>query len=664
MQGRGNCQTPCPQQGTSPDRSSARVQAQLSSRARDLSGPRQPRAELPASANPAMPVCRAPSPSSSVVGGLGPSTTFFSHAGLSSVGSVASRRSARSLTAKETRAQLKQVFNEFAVPRRVPSSSSLPLVELFCRKCGGRREKVLDRSALLALFSHLPAMVFERFFDLLDEDGDQTVDVEEFLKGVDMLCGRDDQQLLRFLFKLCDLDGNGRIEREELRTLLYHLPSRLWRFSTGTIKKKNKKQQALLSVPGKAQYEKRNECRRRTVPPALDTSPVRREGRRSVVHFAADIVDTEDEAQQNSEKEEDDEGEAQDDDDEERGDALVFDARDELVRKRIDEIVEAAFRCKQQKTRSRVRAATAPPRNLLGGDSCPGDMIPEDRGRKPSEGDSQASAFPRKGVEPRRAVHSGRPTSRDEGLTFEEFLSSLDSNREILDLLNFFYIQSVLSLFAPRGPPLTLSVSFASGGSTPADPTARSRSTSPHVQSVASTLEGRSLLKASSASSSSRENSASLCPPLHSAAARKGDQLAGGRRCSPSRSATAMSSREAQDSSQAVQEVQKLERAPASIELPESTSHRSSVNHTENSHHGAFTVFSVDGAEVRARGSPDQFRKEGSLGRSAARPPGRERFQSVGCAAVNRSLEPMEGEMLSAKKAESSARRSGRKLRR
>lgn len=222
----------------------------------------------------------------------------------------------------------------------------------------------------------------------------------------------------------CDLDGNGRIEREELRTLLYHLPSRLWRFSTGTIKKEAKKPPALLSVPGEDENARR-EGRRRTVPPTLDTSPIRSDGRKNVVHFAGNFFDSSEEDQEESEEEEEEE-------DDEKGDALVFDARDQLVRRRIDEIVEAAFQCKH-KTRSSVRAATVPPRNLWSSESW-GKVDGEAEGRKAGEGDCRPPAVSRRGDESRRGISCGRPARGDEGLTFEEFLSSLDSNREILDV--------------------------------------------------------------------------------------------------------------------------------------------------------------------------------------------------------------------------------------
>ncbi|KFG32062.1 protein kinase domain-containing protein, partial [Toxoplasma gondii FOU] len=379
-----------------------------------------------------------------------------------------------SRTAKETRAQLTQLFNEFAERRPCRTSGSGPPLMHFIRHtCGGcRTGKVLDKTALLCLFSHLPAMVFERFFDLLDEDGDERVDRKEFCKGLDTLCSQDEGKLLRFLFNLCDLDGNGLIERDELRTLLYHLPFRLWKFSRRGRRigrgrrrsRERRRERRASSLPSPSLHRRgetadaqprvdaeefagedsaperglcfsetsrpRGRPRRLSVPETERPPLTHFAPRHRAQYFDAAFSGGEESSiscafsstlpssvSSSSEDEEED--------------SLRFDEKDLLVQKRIDEIVEAAFRHKQRNP---------------------------DRDFRTLFSSSHAVKIHR-GKE-RSSPHLVQPLHNEEGLTFEEFLAALEQNKEIHDLLRFFYIQSVLSLCAPRGPPLTLPFSF------------------------------------------------------------------------------------------------------------------------------------------------------------------------------------------------------------
>nr|CEL65366.1 TPA: CAM Kinase, RAD family, putative [Neospora caninum Liverpool] len=387
-----------------------------------------------------------------------------------SVPSSASKRSRHSRAAKETRAQLTQLFNEFAEPRPCRTAGSgPPLMHLIRHTCGGcRTGKVLDKSALLCLFSHLPAMVFERFFDLLDEDGDERVDLKEFCKGLDMFCSQDEEKLLRFLFNLCDLDGNGLIEREELRTLLYHLPFRLWKFSrrgerrSGRRRERSRerRERRASSLPspsllrhreteefseraqrdetcgeeGETEREgfpggRENKRRSRLVgvmetnrypfshgapPRAQPHSASSDEASPTSYSFASALTSG---ASSSSEEEEED--------------SLRFDEKDQLVRKRIDEIVEAAFQHKQRK----------PDRDFRNLFSFPSHAAKGQRGRE------------------RIPPPLSQPIRKEEGLTFEEFLAALEQNREIhdafsgaVDIENFLF-DTCLWPDSSAGPP-------------------------------------------------------------------------------------------------------------------------------------------------------------------------------------------------------------------
>ncbi|GAM20410.1 hypothetical protein SAMD00019534_035850, partial [Acytostelium subglobosum LB1] len=56
----------------------------------------------------------------------------------------------------------------------------------------------------------------DRLFDLLDINKDNTVDLQEFVGGLSMLCKGTVEEKLELSFKAYDLDGNGYISKSEL----------------------------------------------------------------------------------------------------------------------------------------------------------------------------------------------------------------------------------------------------------------------------------------------------------------------------------------------------------------------------------------------------------------------------------------------------------------
>ncbi|GAM17941.1 hypothetical protein SAMD00019534_011160 [Acytostelium subglobosum LB1] len=56
----------------------------------------------------------------------------------------------------------------------------------------------------------------DRLFDLLDINKDNTVDLQEFVGGLSMLCKGSIEEKLELSFKAYDLDGNGYISKHEL----------------------------------------------------------------------------------------------------------------------------------------------------------------------------------------------------------------------------------------------------------------------------------------------------------------------------------------------------------------------------------------------------------------------------------------------------------------
>ena len=59
-----------------------------------------------------------------------------------------------------------------------------------------------------------------KLFSLFDEDGNGTVESDEFFDHVEMLVNGTQEEKLRFAFRLHDVDGNGTIDEQELRQII------------------------------------------------------------------------------------------------------------------------------------------------------------------------------------------------------------------------------------------------------------------------------------------------------------------------------------------------------------------------------------------------------------------------------------------------------------
>ncbi|XP_046849727.1 NADPH oxidase 5-like [Xenia sp. Carnegie-2017] len=60
----------------------------------------------------------------------------------------------------------------------------------------------------------------ERFFMLFDKNGDGKIDMKELIEGLELLKNGNVADKLTFLFRVYDLDGNGYLNREEMKTIL------------------------------------------------------------------------------------------------------------------------------------------------------------------------------------------------------------------------------------------------------------------------------------------------------------------------------------------------------------------------------------------------------------------------------------------------------------
>ncbi|CAB3980388.1 NADPH oxidase 5 isoform X1, partial [Paramuricea clavata] len=68
---------------------------------------------------------------------------------------------------------------------------------------------------------HLDKTFFaERFFTLFDDNGDGKIDMKELITGLELLTNGTQADKITFLFRVYDLDGNGYLSGDEMRTVL------------------------------------------------------------------------------------------------------------------------------------------------------------------------------------------------------------------------------------------------------------------------------------------------------------------------------------------------------------------------------------------------------------------------------------------------------------
>lgn len=71
----------------------------------------------------------------------------------------------------------------------------------------------------------LPGIINERLFMVFDQDRNGYLSLQEFLEGMKVLFTGKLQSLLIFIFKLYDFDNDGKINKEDVRTILSYVPN-------------------------------------------------------------------------------------------------------------------------------------------------------------------------------------------------------------------------------------------------------------------------------------------------------------------------------------------------------------------------------------------------------------------------------------------------------
>jgi len=84
----------------------------------------------------------------------------------------------------------------------------------------GINQKV-DRSAFLQVLGAKGFLFLERMFILFDRDRDGLISFGDYLSGLSVLCARGTlEEKVRFAFEIYDIDGDGKISREDLSAML------------------------------------------------------------------------------------------------------------------------------------------------------------------------------------------------------------------------------------------------------------------------------------------------------------------------------------------------------------------------------------------------------------------------------------------------------------
>ncbi|CAB3985170.1 NADPH oxidase 5 [Paramuricea clavata] len=68
---------------------------------------------------------------------------------------------------------------------------------------------------------HLKESFFaKRFYAIFDTNGDSSINMKELVSGLTMLVQGTERETLKFLFDVYDIDGNGELNMNEVRTIL------------------------------------------------------------------------------------------------------------------------------------------------------------------------------------------------------------------------------------------------------------------------------------------------------------------------------------------------------------------------------------------------------------------------------------------------------------
>ena len=73
-------------------------------------------------------------------------------------------------------------------------------------------------------YYELPGIIFDRLFNVFDEDNSEYLGLDQFINGMITLFSTDFDEMVKFVFKFYDFDKDGKISKEDIRIVLSYVP--------------------------------------------------------------------------------------------------------------------------------------------------------------------------------------------------------------------------------------------------------------------------------------------------------------------------------------------------------------------------------------------------------------------------------------------------------
>ena len=84
----------------------------------------------------------------------------------------------------------------------------------------GEDDGMIDREEFYSVLGVEKSVFFDRMFEVFDSDGSGSIDIREFIQGLSVFCkNASKEEKIRWCFKIWDQDGDGHIQKEELKRM-------------------------------------------------------------------------------------------------------------------------------------------------------------------------------------------------------------------------------------------------------------------------------------------------------------------------------------------------------------------------------------------------------------------------------------------------------------
>ncbi len=88
-------------------------------------------------------------------------------------------------------------------------------------------------------FYNLPGIILDRLFNVFDSNKNGFLDLNEFINGMCTLFTESFDELIKLVFRFYDFDNNGKVEKEDIRTVLSYIPLNTSKYKKGSMKYEN-----------------------------------------------------------------------------------------------------------------------------------------------------------------------------------------------------------------------------------------------------------------------------------------------------------------------------------------------------------------------------------------------------------------------------------------